>query len=717
MMRRLWKEVAMRGLIMTVMVMVMVGCAGRAGVEGNGARVREVLLDDGVKVRLERGYMWDRNALVGAEWVGDGVVALTASGGLLRFNREFRVVRERAGEGYRCLGHDGRGGLLAGRGNGVVERVSAQDLSGREVGRAPGPVRWVGGDKAGRVVAVAEGHEEMAQWVYELAAAGGSGRTWELPLSIQGGGASTFLLDGRGRLWVGADMGEWGGWCECLDLARGERAKVTRPGGRDYMQGVYGLTDLGDGSVLLYGGMDHMGATSAFMYRCRDGKTAEEVYVQEVWRNPRDPMPRGAGRPISNIVAEDTGYLVFSGSDVLHADSELQIWGKVARMELRDSAGRPDAVGVYPAVKGAVAIGTGRVLCVTGKDGLVEIRQGQVVTHALPGQVDLEGVRFLGENERGVVAGRETRWGGSYDLFWLKDGRETPVAVAFPDAGEGHYWRRTVPLRVEGETLWVGADEGIDSGQYCVVRVKEGRTEVVSKGEGSWALESMVVTPDGRLWELGGPRVRVLTAGVWAEGAAMPAEARMVGGQAVGGATPPWLVVSGGKLWLLREDGAEGPRVEAVAMDEVLSGRGTVPMKAGVWVRNAVETGAGEAALLTTDGLYFWKLGRAHLSKAIEGFTDVHAVARDGQGVIWFGGRRLWFEAEGSRSADVPLEAGEWVEAMVGLKEGGVLAVLNGGEVIRVTAAGRLWKFSDPVFHLREAAPQAATQPAAKTSE
>jgi hypothetical protein len=301
------------------------------------------------------------------------------------------------------------------------------------------------------------------------------------------------------------------------------------------MQGVYGLTDLGDGSVLLYGGMDHMGATSAFVYRCRDGKTAEEVYVQEVWRNPRDPMPRGAGRPISNIVAEDTGYLVFSGSDVLHADSELQIWGKVARMELRDSAGRPDAVGVYPAVKGAVAIGTGRVLCVTGKDGLVEIRQGQVVTHALPGQVDLEGVRFLGENERGVVAGRETRWGGSYDLFWLKDGRETPVAVAFPDAGEGHYWRRTVPLRVEGETLWVGADEGIDSGRYCVVRVKEGRTEVVSKGEGSWALESMVVTPDGRLWELGGPRVRVLTAGVWAEGAAMPAEARMVGGRRLAG--------------------------------------------------------------------------------------------------------------------------------------------------------------------------------------
>jgi hypothetical protein len=317
----------------------------------------------------------------------------------------------------------------------------------------------------------------------------------------------------------------------------------------------------------------------------------------------------------------------------------------------------------------------------------------------------VEGLRFFGESERGLVVGRETHRSGDYELFWLKEGKETPLKVALPEAGAGHEWRRIVPLRVEGEEMWIAADEAVHAGEYCVVRMEGERTEVVVRGTGLWTVDGMVVTPDGRLWDLEGGRVKVLKEGVWVEGAAMPAGASMVSGRAMGGGTSPWLVMCGGGLWLLRDDGAEGPRVEAVAMKE------------GVWARDAIGTGAGQASVVTTDGLYYWTFGRVGLSKAVGGFENVSAVARDGQGRTWCGGERLWFEEEGSRPAWVPLEGGQQVVTMVGLGAGGVLAVLKGGEAIRVTVEGRLWRFSDHVFELPGGAAKAATQPGAKKSD
>ena len=54
--------------------------------------------------------------------------------------------------------------------------------------------------------------------------------------------------------------------------------------------------------------------------------------------------------PITHVVEEDGGLLVFSYSDVFRVDKALKSWKKVATLEIQYRWGRPDAVGSYPSV-------------------------------------------------------------------------------------------------------------------------------------------------------------------------------------------------------------------------------------------------------------------------------------------------------------------------------------------------------------------------------
>ena len=120
------------------------------------------------------------------------------------------------------------------------------------------------------------------------------GRTYEAPVSIVhdlGSGktypvnpsgkvfirATAFLLDRKHRLWLGADRGEWGGWCSCVDLDAGQVHPV--PGLRifdfspqPFWLGVVGFTELKDGQVWAYGGTTHMGQTDGFIRASTGGR-------------------------------------------------------------------------------------------------------------------------------------------------------------------------------------------------------------------------------------------------------------------------------------------------------------------------------------------------------------------------------------------------------------------------------------------------------------
>ena len=108
------------------------------------------------EVRLEGGRVvdytihFDRNSLRDSLHLGDGLIALTASGTLLRFELPaVRLVRERIGvEDVTCLGRGAGEAVLAGLSGGRVCRVDPATLDLTDVVKLPAAPQWVGWGKA-----------------------------------------------------------------------------------------------------------------------------------------------------------------------------------------------------------------------------------------------------------------------------------------------------------------------------------------------------------------------------------------------------------------------------------------------------------------------------------------------------------------------------------------------------------------------------------------
>lgn len=93
---------------------------------------------------------FDRNSLQASVRVGDGLIALTSSGALLRFELPaVRLVRERIDDEVTCIGEGENGGLLAGITDGRVCRVDPTTLALTDVARLPAAPSWVGSCAAG----------------------------------------------------------------------------------------------------------------------------------------------------------------------------------------------------------------------------------------------------------------------------------------------------------------------------------------------------------------------------------------------------------------------------------------------------------------------------------------------------------------------------------------------------------------------------------------
>jgi hypothetical protein len=87
------------------------------------------------EVRLESGRVvdytipFDKNSLRGSVRVGDGLIALTSSGVLLRFELPaVRLVRERVDDEVACIGRGEGEALLAGLSDGRICRVDPATL-------------------------------------------------------------------------------------------------------------------------------------------------------------------------------------------------------------------------------------------------------------------------------------------------------------------------------------------------------------------------------------------------------------------------------------------------------------------------------------------------------------------------------------------------------------------------------------------------------------
>jgi len=661
-----------------VLTLLLLRSSPRAlGQDGGGVVRGESRTAAGLRVGYE--YSYDHNAIVASRRSGDALIGLTSAGNLVRFALpSLRMTRQQVGpEEVTCLGDGGRPGeVIAGLADGRVCRVDPATLSLAEFTRLPSRPRWLG-VRAGGLVAVFEPPDgdkpdgRRKRVFFDSAA----GKT--VPLD---GRPSTFLLDSRGRLWMGEDNGEWGGAVTRLDPGAAEPVALTgfgklEPKDVQEWDGVYGFHERPDGQVWAFGGTDHMGGHDAFVTRV-DTPTPRRLatFRPESWGVTPDGSVRPAPEPDSNqpampvnqiIDGGDGGVLVFSFSDVFRADVSLKSWRRAATLKIGYNWGQPDAVGSYPSVCAVhpPAAGETAVVCATALDGYLSFdpATGKVTGHALPGQLgagSVDRVEFTGE-------GTLVRGPGVTSLPWRQgpSGWESvDIAPPFPaktDADqprpetvppEEHWYETAVVPGPGGVIYTVSTNSWSPHDTVATARREKGVTTVVCRGPDYLSPDSAFVTPDGQLWDgVSGGYLR-LQGGSWRETPVRRDDSEISSSDVkfLEGAGPPWVLVDHSSERLGRLDlaaGGEGVTLDRVAVKDGGRSLNVFDVLAEHGGRLLVATDAGLRTVSEAGG----ESEPAPLPRPP---GTVRLLARDGLGRLWLGGDGLWRVSADGKTLD-----------------------------------------------------------------
>jgi hypothetical protein len=445
---------------------------------------------------VECALHFDRNSLRDSVRLGSGLIALTSSGTLLRFELPaVRLVRERVGlEEITCLGRGDDEEILAGLADGRVCRVDPANLELAEVAKLPDAPRWVGrgraqGNRPVGLLAVTGATKPVTHdgrtfnqrhsVVHDLAAS----RTYALEDE-----ASTFLLDRAGRFWAGSDHGEWGGKVARIDLAGGSIEQFKPPPFHDtkskfppYWRGVYGFIELRDGQVWEYGGTSHMGVNDGEIVRV-DGPEPKLLHAFHFFGDPGPGSPR---LPFTHIREEDGGLLVFSYHEVFRVDRALTAWKQVGTFLIGYRWGRPDAVGAYPAVKAVhpPARPGEPYMIATIADGYVAWSGDRTTPHEITGQLGAEDVDRIENTAEGTIVFESDDWLPPWRLGvkgWEVTELAPPVEPdpASPDADdekEDKSWSETHVMVGRDGTISTVSCTGRSPGTVTTARRIDGR--------------------------------------------------------------------------------------------------------------------------------------------------------------------------------------------------------------------------------------------------
>jgi hypothetical protein len=666
--------------------------------EGSHSAVGDARLAPGLDAHY--AYHYDRNVLRDSRLAGDALIALTRSGNLLRFDaKTLKPTREWFGPVPAvCLGRGENDAVLVGFEDGRICRVDPATLTLTEVAKLPGKVQWVGeskatGGQAGIVTVVehtrwaeqdGERYQAMSSTVHDVA----SGKVYSLDTKTRDREsgkdvrrdrhATAFLLDSKRRLWLGADQGEWGGWCVRIDLDADRLVEVEgikrHPGIEDSgWYGVYGFAELPDGQVWAHGGMMHMGFTEGFIRRV-DGPKVEELYRfgngdarKGHENNEKIPEPKQPYLPISHVMADGDGKpLVFSYSNIYHVDTGLKAWSKDEPLRLRYRQGRPDAVGAYPSIVAVHRI-DGRLICATGVDGYISIADGKDASHALPGQFGLDRTWQIINSAEGVLYSarddHEPTWRLKADGWKVVD-LAPPCELAPDDALVGRNnpsWAETrVMVGPGGTVVTVSAS----SMTRTTARRLGDKSEILGREKSSLNVPGCFITPDGALWSTWFGDLLRFADGRWRVVADLPGAAPRDehgvrtdlrglevgrGARTIGDAGPPWLLLDRDETQLLSlVYGSEfkDPKLDAVRITEA---------GAALKILDAIPLSKGELLLATDKGLRRFEIASAKVQPSPLPVPDrpVTSLARDGLGRVWLAGEGLWVvDADGKRLHD-----------------------------------------------------------------
>jgi hypothetical protein len=631
------------------------------------------------EVRLGSGRVaaytihFDRNSLRDSLRVGESLIALTSSGTLLRFEfRTVRPVRERIGtEEVTCIGRGEGETVLAGLSDGRVCRVDPATLELTEVTKLAAAPVWVGwrvaaqGKPAG-LVAVTRETKKMEKgklrWidyrsvVNDLA----TGMTRQFELKV-----TAFLLDRAGRLWLGADRGEWGGWVAKVDLQSGtvvviKPPRERAPAGQDFWYGVYGFVERRDSQVWAFGGMSHMGVNGAFIARVDEAEPRLMYSFRPSRVRDDKPDPGRPRMPITHIYEEKDGLLVLSYSDVFNVDSGLKSWKKLAVLHIAYRGGRPDAVSSYPAVR-AVHLPQREgepYLVATVANGYVGLKGGKGSSRAIPGQLGASGAYRVENTSEGIYVFENDaqlplwRLGANgWEIVSLAPPMEPdPQGDTADIEKEQQEWSETRVLVGPSGAIYTVSGSEVSPGTRTTGRRKDGKTERIGRETSSLDPSLSFLTADGTLWNAYFGELKRFENGRWKVVAQRPKGGSPSGEiKPLNRNGPPWLLLDDDQhdLWQL-DHGAKGenPRLSRVELG--MAGR-------TLRIDDAIPWSPAALLVATNGGLRTYDQGAAGLAKVDipEPPQPATVLIRDGRGRLWLGGSQgLWLFEPGAKNLE-----------------------------------------------------------------
>jgi len=479
-----------------------------------------VELRDGRQVRYT--YHFNHNALKDCVQVANSLVCLTESGDLLRFDAQAlrmsaQVIVPGRATTIIVASPDK---VLIGTQQGEIAEVDSTTLALKHITTAGGKISWLSGsgsssDRDAIIVAAVDNHPEVLPWPgepseaydkrsaalearethphYVKVYAHGEEKSFSYGLGKKHVLPSTYFLDNLHRLWMGSDVGEWGGECSYLDLSTGKVHVVSTD-----VLGVLGFVGSRDGPLLAYGGMSHLGMHEGYIAQVTPkGMLSLSRFESDDWKQVRSPknqnpkvtgpgqqaasrenMPQG---PVDLMVSDQVngGFWVVSEHVLYRTDVKLQHWAKIADLGGRWYGGRRYSMGNTPTVN-RLMVDKSRPetqLAVMGRDGLERVSGA-----------DVERVSFAGQLESPVIDIWRTSIGtllvddDSAHVAWRLSDDSWQMTRFFPDrqpSPEGTVWDFAEPIADDGSGILAFVGNNIMPGERDIVRLKSDNTAEV----------------------------------------------------------------------------------------------------------------------------------------------------------------------------------------------------------------------------------------------
>ncbi|MHC5540423.1 hypothetical protein ACYOEI_19555, partial [Singulisphaera rosea] len=471
--------------------------------------------------------------------------------------------------------------------------------------------------------------------------------------------ATTFWLEDSGRIWLGADRGEWGGRVIRVDLIKGTADTIKPPPAEKpkvppFWEGIYGFVTLRDGQVWAFGGTSHMFTNSAHITRVDGDEPRPLFHFQPHPGLENEPDPGRPRFPITHIVEEDDGPLVFSYSDVFRVDRELKAWKKVATLEIQYRWGRPDAVGAYPSVCAVhpPRRGGDPYVLATVADGYVLLDGTKATPRGLFGQLGASSVDGVENTTEGTLAFSNDNCLPT----WTLDAEGWKVVSLAPpfeidpagDAAElekdSEDWYETSVLIGPGGAIYTVSGTGVSSGTRATGRRVDGKSIRIGREASSLDPSSSFITADGTLWNASSDDLKTFTKGRW-ERVAPFQDGLLSRLTSLNTNGPPWMLLDGDydNLWRLAHD-APGNKPQLTKVEVVEAGERLHVDDAIAWTDDSV-------LLATNAGLRAYSVKTRKLSRVDfpEPPQPATTLVRDGLGRLWMGCGTIWTDRKSTR--------------------------------------------------------------------